>query len=585
MAGGELRDKGKQMFDQMRILMVVANELTESIDNAREQAAFVERLQAERPDFATVRVLGSASLAAFSSELSEFKPNLVHYIQGVDSARPVRSLEDGGLLTEIDGGAIADLLSRAKLSVECVFFDGCRLASATSTLARVVKNVFTVRNKVSGQSFPGLISSLFYEGLFAGQSVDSAYRSIVAELKNMGIRSEFVAYKWPFREDSRYANDDLRFSRSSPMIEPEFHLPDDVIGSQRFSLWISPPSLPKAAANPNLLASAPDARSYRVWFGTNRTMVHACPLAIEFGNTRADKISYGYCDVSIPKYHKIGELGTSWFKYFPSIFNNDRLEATAIASVLKNEFFRSLADELARANLGSRDLLVFVHGYNTRFLDAAIRAAQLGVDLNVTGATAFFAWPSQATVIGYPADEASIDASEPHIEEFILNLVERTNAERVHLIVHSMGNRAVLRALNSIAGKISTQQKLPFSQIILAAPDIDATVFKNLAAAYPKVSDRTTLYVSKQDRALKASGALHKFQRAGITPPITIVPGLDTVEVTGLDLSFLGHGYFANARAVLTDIHRLFQDNAPPGKRFGLYQIPNGGVPYWQFRK
>jgi Alpha/beta hydrolase of unknown function (DUF900) len=43
---------------------------------------------------------------------------------------------------------------------------------------------------------------------------------------------------------------------------------------------------------------------------------------------------------------------------------------------------------------------------NVSFEGAAIRAAQLGVDLQVP-LTAFFSWPSRATVVGYTADEAS----------------------------------------------------------------------------------------------------------------------------------------------------------------------------------
>ena len=37
--------------------------------------------------------------------------------------------------------------------------------------------------------------------------------------------------------------------------------------------------------------------------------------------------------------------------------------------------------------------LLYLHGYNTSFEEAAIRAAQIGFDLKVPGATAFFSWP------------------------------------------------------------------------------------------------------------------------------------------------------------------------------------------------
>jgi esterase/lipase superfamily enzyme len=94
-----------------------------------------------------------------------------------------------------------------------------------------------------------------------------------------------------------------------------------------------------------------------------------------------------------------------------------------------------------------------------------------------------------------------------------------------------------------------------FGQIFLAAPDVDARYFKMVASVYPQVSDRTTLYVSARDKALGASKFLHDNTRAGHIPPITVVPGIDTVVGTDISLDFLGHGYFAEAFNVLYDMY------------------------------
>jgi len=40
--------------------------------------------------------------------------------------------------------------------------------------------------------------------------------------------------------------------------------------------------------------------------------------------------------------------------------------------------------------------------------------------------------------------------------------------------------------------------------------------------------------------------------------------------VGDIDLSLLGHGYFAHNRAVLTDIHQLLLQDTAPDKRMGL---------------
>ena len=61
-------------------------------------------------------------------------------------------------------------------------------------------------------------------------------------------------------------------------------------------------------------------------------------------------------------------------------------------------------------------------------------------------------------------------------------------------------------------------------------------------------------------------------------PPVVIVPGIDTINVTNVDLTQLGHGYIAETRDVLNDIHCLIRQDAPPEDRFGLRatETPDG---------
>jgi esterase/lipase superfamily enzyme len=142
-----------------------------------------------------------------------------------------------------------------------------------------------------------------------------------------------------------------------------------------------------------------------------------------------------------------------------------------------------------------------------------------------------------------------------------------------------MGNRALIRAVQ----QASESARATFNQIFLAAPDIDVDTFNQLASAYNKISRRTTLYCSSKDKALKASGFLYEFPRAGLVPPITIVNGIDTIEVSKVDFSRLGHGYYAAARDVLQDMHHLIFNNTDPQKRFGLSQIEAANGTYWTF--
>ncbi len=228
-------------------------------------------------------------------------------------------------------------------------------------------------------------------------------------------------------------------------------------------------------------------------------------------------------------------------------------------------------------------LVVFIHGYNVPFEGAAIRAAQLGCDLQIPGVMAFFSWPSQGNFKGYLTDVQSVEFSAPAMIRFLTQLTSQSGAQEVNLIAHSMGNLGLLRALHDIANQASQQSGVTFNEIVLAAPDIDRDVFTTLADAFRKTAKRTTMYVSSEDKALWSAGIVWGNPRAGYvkrpkSPPM-LVSGVDTIDVSDMNLSILGHDTFASARAVLTDIYRLLWNGLAPDRR-ALKQDAAG---WWTF--
>jgi esterase/lipase superfamily enzyme len=338
---------------------------------------------------------------------------------------------------------------------------------------------------------------------------------------------------------------------------------------------------PRAKSGKEAPRNANDDADYTVWFGTNRRPNDSESLQLGFSKFRDTKIHYGYCRVFIPKSHKIGSTGSSWWRRLQSGLD-DRVKILEIKGMVADEHWSAISSRLTKLDISERDAVIFVHGYNVSFENAAVRAAQIGFDLSVKGAMAFFSWPSQGALKGYSADEATIEASEPFIAEFIEDFVARSSAEKVHIIAHSMGNRGVLQAINRIANKAQRRTGVLIGQVILAAADVDADTFRDLSGAFSRVSKRATLYVSSRDLAIEASRWLHDFARAGLLPPIMIVPGIDTINVTNADLTTLGHGYVADARGVLEDMHQLLAYDAPPDRRFALRQgETDAGGRYW----
>ena len=338
-----------------------------------------------------------------------------------------------------------------------------------------------------------------------------------------------------------------------------------------------------AAAILESAASAPvsDNADYVVWYGTNRRPKDPEDPDKGFSAKRDSMVHYGSCRVFIPKSHKIGSIGSPWWERLLTM-TDDRMRLLAINELQESVYWNRIATHLASIEAGERCALIFVHGYNVSFRNAALRAAQIGFDLSIKGAMALFSWPSRGSTRLYLADEATIEASEGVITDFMTEFAEKSGANAVHVIAHSMGNRGVLRAVNGIAARAERRSGKPFNQIILAAADVDADTFRLLSAAYGEIASRTTLYVSKRDLAVEAARWLHDFPRAGLMPPTLVVPGIDTINVTNVDLTMLGHGYVADARAVLTDMHTLITRGMPPNKRFGLQEAINeAGKRYW----
>jgi esterase/lipase superfamily enzyme len=324
----------------------------------------------------------------------------------------------------------------------------------------------------------------------------------------------------------------------------------------------------------------PTAHIFRLWYGTNREPIMRGGKLIGFSPERCDQTRLGQCDVTIPETHKIGSTGSSWWQRIGR--GDDRLVLNAIRGQDETAFWNSVCLGIGEA-ADPGDAVVFIHGYRVSFEDAAIRAAQIGADLALGGAMAFFSWPSRGRLLGYTADEATIEASEPQITKFLVDFAEKSGARAVHVIAHSMGNRGLLRAVQQIASRAAAQTAKPLGQIVLAAPDVDTGTFRALAAAYPLVSARTTLYVSEADLAVRSSRLLHGADRIGYVPPIAIVEGIDTINVTGVDLTLLGHGYVGECRSVLQDMYELLARGTTPAARAMLREKTDAaGARYWE---
>jgi esterase/lipase superfamily enzyme len=268
-------------------------------------------------------------------------------------------------------------------------------------------------------------------------------------------------------------------------------------------------------------------------------------------------------------------------------FREDPAKHLVLLSVLvqpKDKYFTALATRVRASAKASAFL--FVHGYNVSFENAARRTAQISYDLGFDGAPVFYSWPSQGTTPAYTVDEQNIEWAQANLKGFLEDFFSRSDAQSVYLIAHSMGNRALTRAVAYLlAEKPSLRQRL--TEVILTAPDIDADVFKrDIAPALTESGRPITLYASSEDLALVASKKVHGYPRAGDSGQgLVVVPGIETIDATGTDTSLLGHSYFAETRSVLSDIFYLIRNGQRAEQRFGLQRVDTQAGKYWVFKR
>jgi esterase/lipase superfamily enzyme len=292
-------------------------------------------------------------------------------------------------------------------------------------------------------------------------------------------------------------------------------------------------------------------------------------------------LSYGRALVTIPTTHTPGSLE------LPSIW---RLELTPdpskhfiLKSVTPLDPVGARAEMVKRLEAAtSKALMVFVHGYNVSFAETAMRTAQLAHDLNFPGLPFFFSWPSAAQVTGYLRDVETAQLSEDAFDKVLDDLSGLADTD-IYLIAHSMGSRIVSQVLKSRVDRGKAPARL--SELLLAAPDINADLFRTVIAPRLQAMQgtQTTVYASSSDLALMASKAVHGYARVGETAGgVFVFPGLETIDASRATLSVraFGHSYLTDSATVLKDIQSILRQKLKARQR-GLAEAGASPNVYW----
>lgn len=239
--------------------------------------------------------------------------------------------------------------------------------------------------------------------------------------------------------------------------------------------------------------------------------------------------------------------------------------------------------------------LVFVHGYRVNFRDGVETVARLSVRMRNAMRPVLVSWPSAGALWSYGEDGKMADGSPPALQAALETLASVRALRPIALVAHSMGNRIVLAALESMrrAGRTGI-----LDELASVAPDVQCATYASImqklqAAATPagRMFRRATLYLYEDDAALKWSKrywAMHdrsEMCRMGSQrgPAAAGVSGLEPVDWSCINEIVDSHSYYVQNDYIARDLrdtvqgHRMPQDRdlepiqVPPASRYFLH--------------
>lgn len=275
------------------------------------------------------------------------------------------------------------------------------------------------------------------------------------------------------------------------------------------------------------------------------------------GATDDGRPRFSLTSIGVPLNHRPGNVER------PSFGGADRQRHFTVLTkrnMDEQEFYGEVASHVSGRVGNSRDVLLYVHGFNTGLDDARYRLAQIVADGQFSGVPALFAWNSRGGLFNYESDKEAATVSRDALEKLILDLSHAPGVGRIHVLAHSMGAWLTMETLRGIAQSGHPDLDGRLGEVMLAAPDIDLNVFRQQVARLDP--HRVSIFVASNDRALSLSSRI-----AGARPRLGAMDpakpedkaeldrlGVSVHDISSFSTDFVGHGAFAEAPDVVRKI-------------------------------
>ena len=231
----------------------------------------------------------------------------------------------------------------------------------------------------------------------------------------------------------------------------------------------------------------------------------------------------------------IKEIGRFPEVPYPAVISSAGYRRAPAVVAAHEEAVASLQGEIRHrlAKTERKEVVVFIHGYNNSFADAANAMGSICHLLGGDFVCVLLTWPaggSRGAFLGYNVDRESGEFAVADMRKAIRAIGQTEGVHGVHIIAHSRGTDVLASAFQQLSeeayvSRFSNTENLKVRNIVLFAPDIDIDVAatkifdvfsdpdvpygpkKNPNAAIPG-SFHLTIYSSPGDQALGLSSSI-----------------------------------------------------------------------------
>lgn len=322
-------------------------------------------------------------------------------------------------------------------------------------------------------------------------------------------------------------------------------------------------AVPAAARDCDGGGPAPRRTAIPVFYATDRND-RGNGEAVHWGNESDVAPHYGMIESSILR--SCATLVAGYPAWWPAV--TDPRHPRAYFAIGRDRPYRDSAEmsaAIAAALTGlqggdparPRIVILYLHGYNNGFADAAQRSAQLAFDLGSPVVPVFYSWPSQSSVRRYVWDSTRVQRSQPYVRELIRAILDQVRPDQLHIVAHSMGNRAAIAALLDLARERPDLNR-QVTSLTLLSPDVDQILFRRSALPeLGRIAGRVALFANRRDRPLAASNVENGGYPLGTyadrgTP--FVGAALTTIDTTEVGDSLLRHADFEDQPAIMREI-------------------------------